>query len=71
MRPQRLTMSGSIDTALCFAVVPRRRTAAVVRIARAVDLEVITVVEDVRDTSLARHLMDVPATGWRALVKKK
>jgi len=62
---------GRGDVALCFAVVPRRRTAAVLRIARAVDTKVITVVEDVRDTSLARHLMDVPATGWRALIKKK
>ena len=64
-------MGGSIDTALCFAVVPRRRATTVVRIARAVDHEVIAVVEDIRNTSLARHLTDVPATGWRALVKKK
>jgi len=62
---------GRGDVALCFAVVPRRRTATVVRIARAVDHEVITVVEDVRGTSLARHPTAVPATGWRALVKKK
>jgi uncharacterized protein YebE (UPF0316 family) len=59
------------DMALCFAVVARRRTATVVRIARAVDNRAITIVEDVRDTSLARHLTDVPATGWRALIKKK
>ena len=59
------------DLAVCFAVVPRRRTAALLRIARAVDHEVITVVEDVRDTSLARRPTALPATGWRALVKKK
>lgn len=62
---------GQGDVAMCFVIVPRRQVAEVMRIARSIDPEVFTAVEDVRHTSLTRQIGPYPTTGWRAVVKKK
>lgn len=62
---------GQGDVALSFVIVPRRQVAEVIRIARSIDPDVFTAVEDVRHTSLRRHLGPHPSTGWRSIIKKK
>jgi len=62
---------GQGEVALCFVIVPRRQVAEVLRIARSVDPQVFTAVEDIRHTSLSRQLGPYPSTGWREILKKK
>lgn len=59
------------EVAMCFVVVPRRRTGEVLRIARGVDDQVRAVVEDVRSTDLTLPRMAVAPTGWRGVFKRK
>jgi uncharacterized protein YebE (UPF0316 family) len=63
---------GRGEVAMCFLIVPRRQAPQVLRIARAIDPDVVIIVEDVRTTSLSRRgAAGHEATGWRAIVKKK
>lgn len=61
---------------MCITVVSRRRTPQVMRIARTVDDEVLSTVEDIRQTTLIRkpattEVVPGSYTGWRAVLKKK
>jgi len=62
-------MAGKV--AMCITVVPRRRTAEVLRIARAVDEGVHATTQDVQETSLAIPAAPTMLTGWRAVIKRK
>lgn len=65
---------GRGSVAMCVAIVSRRRAPEVLRIARSVDEDVLTTVEDVRETTLIRRPLETPSspyTGWRAVLKKK
>ena len=57
--------------AMCFTVVPRRRVPEAIRLARRIDEDCLTIVEDVRQTSVNLKTLDTPPTGWRAILKKK
>jgi uncharacterized protein YebE (UPF0316 family) len=58
------------QVALCFVVVPRRKSAAVMRIATRIDPDVLVTVEDVRHSTFSRPRF-TEVTGWRAILKKK
>ncbi|MCC7204784.1 MAG: DUF2179 domain-containing protein [Phycisphaeraceae bacterium] len=62
---------GQGDVAMCFVIVPRAQVQQVVAIARGVDPEVFTTVEDVRQSSLRRVVSGHEATGWRSVFIKK
>lgn len=62
-------MAGKV--AMCLTVVPRRRTAEVLRIARAVDDAIHATIQDVQDTSLSIPATPTMLTGWRAVLKRK
>ena len=67
---------GRGNVAMCVTVVSRRKTPEVLRIARTVDDEVLSTVEDIRQTTLIRKPataegMPSSYTGWRAVLKKK
>ena len=57
--------------AMCFAVVPRRKTPEVLRVARSVDEAVHAITQDVQQTSLAVPVTPTMPTGWRAILKRK
>ncbi len=59
------------DVALAMTVVPRRRTQAVIDLARKTDPKVFIAVQDVRYNPLVRSDTSVPFTGWRTMFKKK
>ena len=59
------------EVAMCFTVVPRDQVAHVTHIAKAVDENTFIVVEDLRTTHFRHRPTAVPATGWRAIIKKK
>jgi uncharacterized protein YebE (UPF0316 family) len=62
-------MTGKV--AMCLTVVPRRKTAEVLRIASHVDEAIHATVQDVQDTSLAIPTTPTMLTGWRAIGKRK
>jgi uncharacterized protein YebE (UPF0316 family) len=62
---------GQGRVAMCLAVIPRRRSDEAMRVALAVDSDVFVTVEDCRQTTLSEGPATAPATGWRALLKKK
>ncbi len=59
------------EVALCFTVVPRRRTAEVIAKAKAVDNTAHVVVEDLRSTDLGQTPAHVNPSGWRGVFKRK
>jgi len=60
------------EVAMCFAIVPRKKTNQVVRIIRGADDDAVVIVEDVRQTVMNRRpSTPSPVTGWRAIAKKK
>jgi len=60
------------EVALCMAVVSRRKTDEVIRVARTVDENAFIAVNDIRHTSNApMSRPPVQPTGWRAILKKK
>ncbi len=59
------------EVAMCFTVVPRRRTAEVIAKAKAVDQQAHVVVEDLRSTDLGHTPAHTRPTGWRAVLKRK
>jgi uncharacterized protein YebE (UPF0316 family) len=57
---------------VCFVVTARRQTPRVLEIAREVDPEVFSTVEDTRGTGYNLHKeVSIPKTGWRAVFNKK
>ncbi len=62
-------MNGEVS--VCFVVVPRKETTTVVRVAAGIDPAMYSTVEDVRATNLHTYRSPLPATGWRAILKRK
>ena len=62
---------GRGHVAMAYVLTSRRKTPEVLRIARAADPKVVTVVEDIRESNLAHVNPPMPRTGWRAKIKKK
>ncbi len=62
---------GRGESAMSFAIVPRRRAKDVVRIARTVDENVVIVIDDVQHVSSVLNKTAVPNTGWLSVFKKK
>lgn len=60
---------GEVDMA--FVVVPRRKSAEVIRLAKSLDHEVFVTIQDVRSNPMQRKYDFLQATGWRSILKKK
>lgn len=57
--------------AMCFVIVPRKKTGQIMQIIRGADEDAVVIVEDIRHTVLSRRPVSNATTGWRAVLKKK
>jgi len=59
------------DVCISFVVVPRKEDPVVIKVAEQIDPDVFVTVEDARSTTFRDYRTAVPATGWRAIMKRK
>jgi uncharacterized protein YebE (UPF0316 family) len=59
------------DVSISFVVVQRKDAQKAMAVAHSIDPEVFCTVEDIRSTNLYAYHGAVPATGWRAVFKRK